>query len=717
MSFLIENDIFSLCLGKNAVAKSLRLKQTDEELLATDSEIPFFSVTQERPYNNEIKLIHLNKETEFLANRVSMENGKLIVGFDVAPYEAVVEINIAPTYIAFTLEGFRVAPEHYGGILTDTPPVLSFKIVSLPIREKTYFGEWLNVAWDEQSAVCLLSTSPHTEIDSKKHGGTRFLIADAHRDILMQGCTAALIVSEKDKLMSAIADVEAAYDLPRGVESRNNTDKINASIYWTEDITPENVDEHIANAKRAGFRMMLIYYTALLKTDGFGGLLGDYDLRDEYNGKIENLRLMLDKIKAAGITPGFHFLHTYIGLKSRYVTPVADHRLLLKRHLTLAAPIGIEDTEIYIVQNPINCPKAYAHTRVLQLGGEMITYEGYTDSAPYKFIGCKRGAFHTAVTEHKAGEIGGIPEISEFGFECAYLDQNSDLQDEIAQKLARIYNAGFAFAYFDGSEGTNAPFAFHIANAQYRVYKAFDKAPIFCEGAAKTHFSWHILSGANAFDVFKTDIFKSMIDAHPVHEAPLMQRNFTRLNFGWWDYFEDTRPDIYEYGMSRAAAWDCPATMMAKLNNFKKNPRTDDNFEVLRRWEDVRARGWLTEKQKEMMRCGQEHILLINGDGEYELLPYDQIEGTPEGLYAFTFTRRDRNYAVYWYQGEEKNFSVPITELVCEEEIDGKHTVVLESNGCTVLPASHRRYASTLKNKATLEEAFRNAVVIEDASK
>lgn len=713
MSLWIENDVFSLCLGKNAVAKSLRLKQTGEELLAVGSEIPLFSLTQERPYNNEIKLIHMNKKTEFLANRVSIENGKLIVGFDIAPYEAVVGLKIAPTYIAFTLEGFRTAPEHYEGIFTDTPPVLSFRICALPIKEKKYFGEWLNVAWDEQSAVCLLATSPYVEIDCEKRRDTRILTADAHRDILMEGCTAALIVSAKDKLLSAVADVEEDYDLPRGVESRANTDKINTSIYWTEDITPKNVDRHIANAKRAGFRMMLIYYTALFKDEGFGGLLGNCDLRDEYDGKIENLRLMLDKIKAAGITPGFHFLHTYIGLRSRYATPVADHRLLLKRHLTLAAPIGVEDTEIYVAQKPVNCPKAHAHTRALQFGGELITYEGYTDTAPYKFIGCKRGAFNTVPTEHKAGEIGGIPEISEFGFECVYLDQNSDLQDEIAKKLARVYDAGFEFAYFDGSEGTNAPFAFHIANAQYRVYRMFGKAPIFCEGAAKTHFSWHMLSGGNAFDVFKTDIFKRMIDAHPVHEAPLMQRNFTRLNFGWWSYFEDTRPDIYEYGMSRAAAWDCPATMMAKLNNFEKNPRTDDNFEVIRRWEDVREKGCLTKEQKEMMRSQQEHILLINGEGEYELLPYDQIEETPEGLYAFTFTRLGRNYAVYWYQGEEKKFSIPMTELVCEDEIDGKHTAILESNGYTLLPASHRRYVYTSEDKATLEDAFRSAVAIE----
>lgn len=713
MSFLIENDVFSLCIGEDAVARGLCLKRTGEQLLEEDSEIPLFSVTQERPYNNEIKLIHMNKKSEFFANRVSMENGKLVVGFDIAPYEAVIDLKIAPTYIAFTLDSFRTTPESYAGIYIDEPPVLSFRICALPIKEKKYFGDWLNVAWDDHSAVGLLSTSPHTDIDSVKRGNTRILTADAHRDIMLEGATAVLIASSKDEILRAVADVEEDYDLPRGVESRANTDKINASIYWTHDITPKNVEEHIAYAKRSGFRMMLIYYQALFKCDGLGGFLGDYDLRDEYEGKIENVKLMLDKIKAAGITPGFHFLHTYIGVKSRYVTPVADHRLLLKRHLTLAASVGLEDTDIYVSQNPINCPKAHAHTRVLQFGGELISYEGYTTSAPYKFFGCKRGVFNTLANEHKAGDIGGVPEMSEFIFESAYLDQNSDLQDEIAKKLARVYDAGFEFAYFDGSEGTNAPFAFHIANAQYRVYSAFGKPPIFCEGAAKTHFSWHMLSGANAFDIFSTDIFKSMIDAHPVHEAPLMHRNFTRLNFGWWAYFEDTRPDVYEYGMSRAAAWDCPATIQAKLDTFKKNPRTDDNFEVIRRWEDVRAKRWLTEEQKEMMRSRQEHILLINGEGEYELLPYDQISGTPDGLYAYTFTRRGKNYAVYWYQGEEKKFSIPMTELVCEDEIDRDRVAIIESNGCTVLPASHRRYVYTTEDKAILEDAFRSATLFE----
>jgi len=39
----------------------------------------------------------------------------------------------------------------------------------------------------------------------------------------------------------------------------------------------------------------------------------------------------------------------------------------------------------------------------------------------------------------------------------AYLDQNSDLQEEYANKLAEIYKLGCEFVYFDGSEGTNLP--------------------------------------------------------------------------------------------------------------------------------------------------------------------------------------------------------------------------------------------------------------------
>ena len=708
----LENDVFRLTVGEDCTAKSLVLKASGEELLATDAGTPLFSVTQERPYNNEIKLIHMNKKTTFPANRAQYEDGKLRIGFDIAPYEAVVDVKIAPAYIAFTLERFIVHKTDYDYLLMDTPPVLSFRVCALPVRERKNFGEWLNTMWDEKGAVALIATSTHAEIDSEGYRGYRVLTADAHRDILLEGCGAALIAAKTEDFLDAVEAVEIDYDLPRGVASRRNKNKINASMYWTYDVTPDTVDKHIEYAKRAGFRMMLIYHSACFKTHYGWDLGGNYDLRDEYEGDFENFRRVLDKIKAAGITPGLHFLHTHIGIKSRYVTPVADHRLHIKRHLTLAQPLDTEATEIVVAQNPRGCPKDFEFCRKLQFGGEIISYESYTTEPPYKFLGCKRGEFDTNIVSHEKGQIGGVLDMGEFGPTSLYLDQETDLMDEIAEKIARAYNLGFEFVYFDGSEGTNAPFAFHIANAQYRVYKHFSPAPLFCEGAAKTHFSWHMLSGANAFDVFRTDIFKRMIDAHPVHEAPLMRRNFSRLNFGWWAFYEDTRPDVYEYGMSRAASWDCPVSMQANFERFEKNPRTDDVFEVIRRWEDVRERDWLTEEQKEMMHSTTEHILLVNESGEYELVPYYQVEGTPEGLYAFTFTRADKNYAVYWYQGEDKEIALPLADVLVEEALGGTVTAQREENGCTVLPASHRRYLSTAASPEAIADAFRAAKIL-----
>ena len=57
------------------------------------------------------------------------------------------------------------------------------------------------------------------------------------------------------------------------------------------------------------------------------------------------------------------------------------------------------------------------------------------------------------------------------------------------------------------------------------------------EGAAKAHFGWHMLSGSNAFDIFYPEEFKEKIDEYPAAEAPLMQRDFTRVHFGWWGFW------------------------------------------------------------------------------------------------------------------------------------------------------------------------------------
>lgn len=470
---------------------------------------------------------------------------------------------------------------------------------------------------------------------------------------------------------------------------------------------------------------MNIYYPAFLESRGYR-LIGNYDVwRTEYpNGKAD-LQAMLTTIKNAGITPGVHFLHTHIGRDSKYVTPIPDHRLNLVRIFTLSEPLNKTDTTIYVEQNPANSTMAN-NRRVLKIGTELISYKNYTTIPPYKFTGCVRGIDETIINAQPEGYMFGLLDVSEFGATSVYIDQYSDLQDEVAEKIADIYSAGFEFMYFDGSEGVNPPFWYHVSGAQWRVFSRLKPEPIFAEGAAKTHFSWHMLTGGNAFDVFRPEVLKEETARNPFREAPRMRDNFTRLNFGWLGYWVPndktvgTQPDMLEYVTSRAAAWDCPVSIHANPASFAKHPRTADNLEVFRRWEEVRAQKWMTDAQKQMLRNGeQEHILLLNEKNELELVPYDQIMDIANGsreVRAFTFKRGNDLYAVYWHISGDKRLELPLKpgDLTLMEKLGQEIQIQAGQNGeNTILPVGNRRYIKTSKlTKNELIIAFKNAKII-----
>jgi hypothetical protein len=502
----IENEQFKLIIGTDGFSKSLLFKPTNEECLITNINTALFSVTQERPYHNEIKLSHPNKKMTFSANSIHREGDKLIVGFELIPYKAVIRIKETPSYIGFCFEDFIVEQEDYPAYLKITPPpATEICFMQLPVKNRKYFGEWLNVMWDDNIAINLLGTDQYARIDAEKRNGYRIMRSDAEKNIKLKGVGCALIVCKTEELLDKIAKVEEDYHLPQGVKNRKD-ERAKLSYYWSGDVNPGNLQEHLKYAKMGGFRNFMIYYTAFIDSRGYRKL-GDYEWNQMYpNGKTD-LKDMLNKIKAEGIIPGFHFLHSHIGRNSKYVTPVPDHRLNLLKYFTLSKPLREGDTVIYVEQNPEGTTTADG-CRVLKLGTELISYEGYTTIPPYKFIGCTRGIDKTTVNSQPQGYIFGLLDVSEFGATSIYIDQNTDLQDEIAEKLANIYNAGFNFVYFDGSEGVNSPFWFHVASAQYKVYSRLNPEPMFGQGAAKTHFSWHRLSEGNAFDVFPPESLK-----------------------------------------------------------------------------------------------------------------------------------------------------------------------------------------------------------------
>ena len=668
---VVENARLRLVIGADARAKSLVVKATGEEMLDTTEDVPAFSVVQDRPFNNEIKLLFPNKRTEFRADRVRRVGDDLFVGFERVSYEAQVRVVERPDYVSFELVDFPLGPKGANGLTMTYPPVDVMRILNLPVRDRAHFGDWLNVSWDDAASVCLFAAEPFTWIENARRHGFRLLTAEARRGLRLRGAKAVLLVSETPAFLDAMDVAERELGLPRGVESRRDP-RMPLSIYWSDDICPANVDEHIAWAKRGGFKKMLINFSATCA--GGWNDLADYEPDPKrYPKGYESLREMLAKIKAAGISPGFHFLQTFIGFDTHYVTPTADPRLNLKRHFTLARPFPAGAAgDLYVQENPADSPTNVA-SRILAFGGELLSYEGFSTTRPYKFTGVARGAKKTNVVDHPRGQIGGVLDVCEFGGVSCYIDQESDLQDEIAAKIAKLYDCGFEFMYNDGSEGVNVPQGIHVANAQYRVWKAVAQKPYFTEGAAKSHFGWHLQGGANAFDVFRPEEFKAMIARWPLYEAPIMREDFTQVDFGWWMPYPPmenpdgkekatvgTQLDMWEYGTSKAAAWDCPATIIMGIKRLKGIPRIDDLLGMMRRWEDVRARKLLTPAQREALRDPKrEFHLFETAPGSYELCEIEMLPA-PAGakhLRGFLFERDGRRVVAAWHTSGEGTLS------------------------------------------------------------
>ena len=195
---IIENAGFRLTVGSNCVAESLICKATGEECLAPGVKLPLFASTQERPFNNEVKLATPCKRTTYPASSLRREGDRLIVGFDVAPYYAFLCITEKDEYVAFSLEGFEENKKGYGSLMLDRPPVSEFCLLQLAVADRAHFGDWLNVSWDEKTAVNVLATAPETLIDADAWDGYHIMHAHVRKDIGMKGPAAALIACAKD---------------------------------------------------------------------------------------------------------------------------------------------------------------------------------------------------------------------------------------------------------------------------------------------------------------------------------------------------------------------------------------------------------------------------------------------------------------------------------------------------------------------------------------
>jgi hypothetical protein len=693
-AIILENREFSLRISADGRAESLLHKASGQECLVQGTNTPMFVLTQYRPYNNELQLRFPAKKKGFPAKSVEQQGSRLRIRFEMLDLVVTVNTKITDSYIAFQVD--TIEQDLTGSLRSGRKyPADELWIAQLPVRTRANFGEWLNVMWDDQVAVNLLGTDPYAHIESEERPGYWLMQGGTADEVKQEGVGVALIVCRTGELMNRIDRIEQDYGLPRGVQSRKRPE-YPYSYFWVSDINPENADEYIRFAKQGGFRTFTLYYTTFAKAPGH------YLFRDDYPNGMQDLKSIVGKIHAAGMLAGLHFHYNKTFGLDPYVTPRPDPRLNLRRQYTLSAPLDTASTTVDVEENPNGC-REHSAEPYLRIEDELVSYGGYTTERPYRFTGCKRGIFGTVVRPHPSGiKLGLLGEVA--GVIGVY-DQRTSIQEEVAQRLAGIYDeAGFDYAYFDGAEDVPPPYWFNVSWAQWLTYKAFRNKPLFSEGACKSHFSWHILTRGNAFDVFEPEVLKAAVREHPGEEAPRIAKDFTGLDFGWTGYVVPTadrigtQPDMLEFNTSRAAAWDCPFSFRPGLDELARHPRTADNMEVVRRWEEVRVRRWLTPAQKNALRnLEQEHILLINEKGEFELVPYWEIERAASGnplVHAFVFERQSRVYVVFWHRLGEGKLRIPVPKSAVRLFADlGKPEIPVEQSGPeVVVPIGARAY-------------------------
>ena len=716
-NIVLENAEMRLEISPAGAARSLIHKASGQECLMQETDIPMFSVTQYRPYDNELQLAYPAEVTEFPAIEVKQLGNELLVEFALVDYQASIGVKITDAYIGFRLEKLTY---HAGTSLRAKrkTPIDEALLVQLPVKDRNNLGEWLNVMWDDDVAVNLLATNPYTRIQAKPRPGHHLFQAGAVGEVQLEGVGAALITTSTHHLLDRIASVEEDYQLPPGVKSRRCRE-YGYSYYEASTITPQDANRHIHYANLCGLRAMDLSYLA------FAESAGHFPWKPEYPRGIEDLKDVVDRVREAGILPGVHIHYNKAHKQDAYVTPRPDARLNLSESLTLSENISATAGEIPVEENPRLCTLDNER-RILKIQNELVTYERYSTTQPFRFENCQRGALGTRAATHELGSRVGLLDVDTWPVFVRFT-QNTSIQEEVAERLRVIYqSAGFRFVYYDGAEDVPPPYWFNVSRAQWIVSERLQPEALFAEGACKSHFSWHILSRGNAFDVFKPEVIKAATRAYPAAEVSRAARDFTGINFGWIGYWAPdkdtigTQPDMLEYVTSRAAAWDCPISLVSDLNAMDRHPRTPDNCEVLRRWEEIREKRWLTPEQKTALRnLDQEHTVLIDERGSFVLVPCTQIErvgGENSPGRAFAFEYENGTWVSYWHTSGRGTLRLPLpANYLTVMRGPGKPLTINNSGKQALLPLDERRYIR-FRNVSRTEiiAAFENATILSE---
>jgi hypothetical protein len=576
----------------------------------------------------------LNKDGKsFDVSKVASDGGRIILEFAGTGITASLKSTVKSKYILLEVESVKVGD------------VESLIFVNIPL---TLIG-----MPSEPFGACALSLNRITHVEQLPALQT-YLWASCEKKFGLTGAKAALIGVPEAEILPVLRQVfstesgDMPYSTVAGAWAKDVPYNHGSYLINFGDLTPANVDDWIEIVKSGGFNQIEDQGgdTSVWDLNGFkrnqmynykGATnffrFGDFELnKDKFPQGWDTFKEIVAKLHKEGIASILHTYSFFIDKHSKYVTPIPSPYLDSFRTLTLAAPISEDATEIPVNESTKDMSAVtgmwFYNSVVLHIGDELVTFDGVTTEPPYKFTGCKRGAFDTKAASHPQGAK--ARHLKET-FGLFVPDVDTPLFAEIAKNHADVVNeVGFDGIYLDAIDGAtilrgSSENWYYSDKFVFEIAKNLKK-PVGMEMASMTHHFWQFRSRWQAWD-YPNRGQKQFLD---LHSSTVNGGRLLPLQFGWWTFLifdppqvDPTFSDVTGYLGCKILGFDAGISLQAfDRKSLKSVPAYQRSMAILKKYQDLRSSNTIGESIKAQLRQpGKEFTLFTDSQGRDRFKP------------------------------------------------------------------------------------------------
>lgn len=406
------------------------------------------------------------------------------------------------------------------------------------------------------------------------------------------GSAIALFGVAPQKVLDILEKIELQEGLPHstinGVWVKRSPEANKPYLITT--FTEESIDQCLDYCERLGYNTL--YHEHPFKNWGHFELI-----EAQFPNGWDGMKACVEKAKARGIRLGVHTLTNFITTNDPYVTPVPHEDLMIFSQTTLSKDIDEHAQDIYIDDSAGYTIKNAC--QAIRIGDEIIQFGLVSKDPPYALLKCKRGAYGTSISVHKAGDK--VARLADHGYKTFF--PNFELQKEMIDRLAEFFNyTGVGQLDFDGHEG-----GWGTGEGDYGMDYFSDRLAgsvnhELRNGSSRSnHYYWHVNSYLNWGEPWYGGFTKSQGHYRYQNQA-LLKRNYTPNMLGWFLLNSTTTLQEFEYMLARSAGYDAGYALYTKLIHLAQNKELEDILQAINTWEEARLQNIFNEEQLKALR-------------------------------------------------------------------------------------------------------------------